>query len=116
MSKEDKDAFDEEMKTQSIIQGGDFDLEAEKKKYYGGAKQYTYGAMTFNMKDVRGMNALDEEHTTIRFYGGDAYVFKIGYPDFGKVYQMMMGVSILNFCSSHETVNQEENGQQVDNS
>jgi hypothetical protein len=97
LKKLDKDAqreLDRQLDTERIIQGEDFDEEAERLRLVEEEEQYEYGLFTFNMKDICAFNEIDAGHTAVRFYNNAICVFKLEYIIFKQLYQEVTGLAI----------------------
>ena len=87
--------LEDSLETQRLILGDNYNETIAKDNFLKSIGQkYEYGPFTFNLKDVVGFNAIDEEHTAIRFYNSMVYVFKINYEEFKIAYQEISGMLV----------------------
>lgn len=89
--------IEEELDTQEIISGDEFNREAERIKLIRKHNAFDYTPLTFNLKDVMMYNLVDRAHTNVKFYGSPSFTFKITEEQFAYVYQMFMGINIMDF-------------------
>lgn len=88
------DEINEKLNTEELIQGDRFNKNKEYLKLVKQHKLYDYTPLTFNLRDVRFINPVDNEHTTLRFFDGSMYTFKINYTNFKTIYQTLLATMI----------------------
>lgn len=89
--------IEEELDTQEIIGGDDFNREEARTKLIRKHNAFDYTPLTFNLKDVMMYNLVDRYHTNVKFYGSPSFTFKITEEQFAYVYQMFLGINIMDF-------------------
>lgn len=89
--------INQELDEQSLIKGDSFNREKAKQYLMNKRNAYEYGNFTFDLKDVKTWNWADQDHTTIRLYGGETYVFKVDEQRFGAIYQTLMNTIVNDF-------------------
>lgn len=114
VDKEKLEEFEEYAKAQKLILGEDFNFDAERNEYLGD-DLYEYSPISFDLKDVKLFNGADDIHTSIRFYGNDAFIIKCDYEKFREIYQSLSGKVIhdftktenISFSGEQSTLNQD---------
>lgn len=96
------DLINEELKTKELIQGDSFNKNKEYTKLLKENKCYEYSEFILNLKDVKFVNSVDDEHVSLRFNDGNTLVFKIKYEEFKAIYQTLLGVLINNFTTTED--------------
>lgn len=91
--------IEEELKVQELIQGDKFDKDSERDKLIKNSNAFDYGPMILNLKDVCHANHVDEIHTCLRFYNGQAYTYKIPFTEYEIVYQTLQGIVVNDFTA-----------------
>ena len=117
LSQKELDALELELETDEIIKGDAFNKESEKEKRIRRIGKFEYGPFVLNVKDIMTFNYVDRKHTTLRFYGGIQYTFKINYTEFKSAYQALSGMLINTFIEDQETLAKKttENTKPIDN-
>lgn len=85
LSKVDKDILDEIdalVETEQMLKGDSFDADAYRNELLDEHKQYEYDNMVVDLSEIFSFNAVDSEHTFVRFLNGTAMAFKVNYHDF----------------------------------
>ena len=88
-TKEELEREREDIKLKKLIGEFDEDYEPEDTE-----ERYIYETMTFDLKDVKAFNRLDDEHITLRLYERDSFAAKVNYKKFKENYQRITGYTI----------------------
>lgn len=106
------DEIDEYLHNQKLIRN-DFDVDHERNKLlFKRDDKYEYSPLSFDLKDVKMSNSADDEHTYLRFYGGEQFVIKCDYETFKNMYQFFNGSLIHNCNESINFKPMKSNGEQ----
>lgn len=89
--------IEDELDTQELINGDNFNRDEERNKLIIKHKAFDYTPIVFNLKDVMLYNRVDTNHTSVKFYNAPGYTFKITELQFSYIYQMFLGCNIMDF-------------------
>lgn len=88
--------IEEELKTQQLIRGDNFDIELERMKMSSKKKLYEYVPVVFDIKDTMLYNAVDRNHTNVKLYTGISYTFSISFDSFISLHQDALGIAVYD--------------------
>lgn len=89
--------IEEELETQELIKGDDFNYEQERNKLMRKHRAFDYAPIVFNLKDVALFNYVDAQHTSVKMSIGLSYTFRITCAQFENLYEQFIGQPIRDY-------------------